>query len=148
MKIVGTDDLKGLLRFATNPEGQTENDRIVLTVLGVMQIVGEGRIDPNEDMSEEARQVKRPLRKSSQDATGNWDLAQGPYWVTYNESVQIPDGGFLILQPHQALLKNGLWHPTLIVRDWAEVPGILLTVAARGVRLMEGAPLSTGFIVT
>ena len=147
MKIIGTDDLKKLLRFAPDPEGQVENDRIVFTVLQVMQIVGEGRIDFDEGKAEEARRIKRPSRKSSQDPAGNWDLAQGAYWVTYNETVQIPDGGSLILQPHQALMRNGLWHPTLVVRDWAEVPGVLLVVTTRGVRLMEGAPISTGFIV-
>ena len=147
MKITGTDDLKGVLRFATNPERQTENNRITLTVLDVEQIMGEGRIDPDEGKSEEARRVKRPLRKSSQDPAGNWDLVQGPYWVTYNETVEIPDGSSLILQPHEELMKNGLWHPTLVARDWADVPGILLVVTARGVRLMEGAPISTGFIV-
>jgi deoxycytidine triphosphate deaminase len=147
MKIMGTDDLKGLLRFAPDPEGQVKNDRIVLTVLEVVQIMGEGRIDSDESNAEEARRVKRPSRKSSRDSVGNWDLTQGAYWVTYNETVQIPDGNSLILQPHEALMKNGLWHPTLVVQDWAEVSGVLLVVTARGVRIMENAPLSTGFIV-
>jgi len=147
MKIIGTGDLKKLLRFARDPEEQVKDDRIILTVLEVTQIVGEGRIDLDEGNAEEARRVKRPSRKSSQDPVGNWDLTQGAYWVTYNETVQIPDGGSLLLQPHQALMRNGLWHPTLVVRDWAEVSGVLLVVTARGVRLMEGAPISTGFIV-
>jgi len=146
MKITGTDDLKGLLRFATNSGKQTENDRITLTVLDIEQIAGEGRIDPDEGKSEEARRVKRPLRKSSQDATGNWDLVQGTYWITYNESVEVPDGCSLVLQPHEALMRNGLWHPTLVVRNWADISGVLLVVTARGVRLMEGAPISTGFM--
>jgi len=146
MKIIGTGDLKKLLRFAPDPEGQTKEDRIILTVLEVVQIVGEGRIHPDEGKAEEARRVKRPSRKSSQDPVGNWDLTQGAYWVTYNETVQIPDGASLILQPHQALMRNGLWHPTLVARDWTEVSGVLLVVTARGVRLMEGSPLSTGFI--
>lgn len=147
MKIVESDDLKRLLRFAPDPEGQTKDDHIILTVLEIVQIVGEGRIDPDEAKAEEARRVKRPSRRSSQDPVGNWDLTQGAYWVTYNETVQIPDGGSLILQPHPVLMKNGLWHPTLVVRDWAEVSGVLLVVTARGVRLMEGSPISTGFIV-
>ena len=147
MKIVGTDDLKELIRFAVDSNRQTEGDRLTLTVLDIMQIAGEGRIDPDESKAEEARRIKRPSRRSSSDPVGNWDLTQGAYWVTYNESVLIPDEGFLILQPHQALMKNGLWHPTLVVRDWSEMNGVLLVVSAKGVRMMEGAPLSTGFIV-
>lgn len=148
MKIKGTDDLKGLLRFGADPERQTEGDRILLTVLDIMQIVGEGRIGLDGTGVEEARRIKRPSRKSSSAPAGNWDLAQGAYWMTYNESVQIPGGHTLVLQPHRDLMINGLWHPTLLARDWAEVEGILVVVSARGVRMMEGAPLSTGFIIT
>ena len=112
-----------------------------------MQITGEGRTGPNESMAQEARRIKRPARKSSSDPTGYWDLVQGPYWLTYNETVRIPAGYCLILQPHETLMKNGLWHPTMVVRDWSEMSGVLLVVSARGVRMMEGTPISTGFIV-
>lgn len=147
MKITETKDLTELLRFAQDTAAQTAKDRITLTLLDILQIVGEGVVDLDETRAQEARQVKRPSRKSSRDPAGYWDLAQGPYWVTYNENVQIPEGCSLILQPHQAIMKNGLWHPTLLIRDWTEVSGVLLVVSARGVRLVEGAPLSTGFVV-
>ena len=148
MKIAGTEELKKLLRFAPDAGVQTKDDRLTLTILDVTQIVGEGRVGPEETRNGEARRVKRPSRKSSSDPAGYWDLAQGAYWVTFNEEVRIPDEGCLILQPHPALMINGLWHPTLVVRYWAEVSGILLVVTARGVRIMENAPISTGFIVT
>lgn len=148
MKIIGTDNLKELLRFAPDTGKQTQGDRIVLTVMEIMQIVGEGRIDPDVNNAELARRIKRPSRRSTRDAAGSWDLIQGAYWATYSEAVQIPDSASLILQPHQALMENGLWHPTLVVRDWAEFNGVLLVVSVKGVRLMEGAPISNGFIVT
>lgn len=147
MRIVETDYLKELFRFARDLDKQTEGDRLTLTILDILQIVGEGCIDINGTGSEEARRVKRPSRKSTRDPSGYWDLTQGAYWVSYNETVQIPGGSSLVLQPHQALLINGLWHPTLIVRDWAEVSGILLVVSAKGVRVIEGAPISTGYII-
>jgi hypothetical protein len=147
MRIVETDYLKGIFRFARDLDRQTEGDRLTLTILDVLQIVGEGCIDINGSRTEEARRVKRPSRKSSRDPSGYWDLTQGAYWVSYNETVQIRDGSSLVLQPHKAIMINGLWHPTLIVRDWAEVSGILLVVSAKGVRVMENSPLSTGFII-
>lgn len=147
MKFKGSQDLQDLLRFAPRQKQQTEGDRLTLTVLDVIQIVGEGRLDAVETGREEARRVKRPARKSSSEPAGHWDLAQGAYWVTYNETVRIPRGETLVIQPHQELLKNGLWHPTLLIRDWSEVEGVLLMVAARGVRMMEGSPISTGFII-
>lgn len=147
MKILKGDILKNALRFAPDIDGQVLTDRITLTVLDVLQIAGEGRTGPSESMAEEARRIKRPARKSSSDPLGYWDLVQGPYWLTFNEAVIIPSGGSLVLQPHDMLLKNGLWHPTLLVRDWDEISGVLLVVSARGVRMMEGTPISTGFIV-
>ena len=147
MKIAETEELKNLLRFAPDAGGQTVNDRLTLTILDVTQIMGEGRIGPGEGEDGEARRIKRPSRKSSSDPAGYWDLTQGAYWVTFNEEVRIPEKGCLILQPHPALMINGLWHPTLLVRDWAELSGILLVVTARGVRIMETAPISIGFII-
>ena len=103
MKVVEGDILKGSLRFALDMEKQVLKDRVTLTVLDVLQITGEGQISPQGDMAEEARRVKRPARKSTSDPTGYWDLVQGPYWLTYNETVHIPGGGSLILQPHETL---------------------------------------------
>ena len=147
MQIAGTQELEKILRFAPDASGQTAGDRLTLTILDVLQIVGEGRISPHQNDALEARRIKRPARKSSRDPVGYWDLVQGAYWVTFNEEIRIPDGCSLILQPHEDLMKNGLWHPTLVVRDWAEVSGILLVVSARGVRMMENSPISTGFII-
>jgi len=147
MRIKGTDDLKGLVRFASDPGKQTEDDRLILTILDLFQIVGEGRIDFRKGEDDVARRIKRPSRRSSNDPAGYWDLGQGAYWGTYNEAVQIPEGCSLFLQPHDSLMQNGLWHPTLLVRTWAELPGVLLVVNSKGVRMMEGAAISTGFII-
>ncbi|MDF1536546.1 MAG: hypothetical protein P1S46_08610 [bacterium] len=147
MKFLGSDKLKKLVRFAVDTDEQTSGDRLTLTVLDVLQIAGEGRIARDTGEEDLARRIRRPARKAAGDQAGHWDLVQGPYWVTYNESVRIPDDCALILQPHHAVMVNGLWHPTLVVRDWSEMTGILLMVGARGVRLVEGAPLSTGHMV-
>ena len=120
--------------------------KYLLGVISDIQFPKAGKINEKAGI-QLARRIKRPLRKSNRDAVGNWDLVQGAYWMTCNETVQIPAAAALILQPHQELMENGLWHPTLVVRDWAEFAGVLLVVSAKGVRIMEGAPISTGFIV-
>ncbi len=147
MNFLGSDELKKLLKFAVDTDGQTSGDRLTLTIMNVVQITGEGRIAPDSVEEDLARKIKRPARRSTGDSAGYWDLVQGPYWVTCNESVRIPDGGGLFLQPHHTIMINGLWHPTLVIRDWAEMTGILLIVGARGVRLVEGAPISTGYMI-
>lgn len=147
MRIKGTDDLKGLIRFASDPERQTEDDRLTFTILDLFQIVGEGRIDYHERQNDVARRIKRPSRRSSNDPAGHWDLGQGAYWGTYNETIQIPEGCSLFLQPHDSLLQNGLWHPTLLIKTWADLTGVLLVVTSKGVRMMEGAAISTGYVI-
>ena len=66
--------------------------------------------------------------------------------MTYNETVQIPEEASMILQTHEVLMKNGLWHPTRVIRDWEAFEGVLLVVQAKGVKLMEGSPISTGYV--
>lgn len=146
MNFLDSNDLKELVRFASDTDEQTSGGRITLTLREVLQITGEGRVAPDSGEEDLARTIKRPARKAAGDPAGYWELAQGAYWVTYNESVRIPDDSALILQPHEGVMVNGLWHPTLVVRDWDEMKGVLLTVGARGVKLLEGAPVSTGFI--
>ncbi|UCF31439.1 MAG: hypothetical protein JSV26_03200 [bacterium] len=142
------DDLKNILRFAVDPDAQTTGGRITLTLLDVEQIMGEGRLDSSGRASENARRIKRPARRAAEEDLGWWDLAQGSYWVAYNERVDVPDGHLLLIQPHVSLMKNGLWHPTVAVEDWdSQMEGMLLLVSSRGVMVSENAPLSVATLV-
>ena len=146
MNFLDSDGLKKLVRFADDTDKQTSGGKVTLTLRDVLQITGEGRVAPDSGEEDQARTIKRPARKSTGEPAGYWELTQGVYWVTYNESVRIPDNGALILQPHEGIMINGLWHPTLVVRDWSEMKGVLLTVGARGVRLEERAPVTIGYL--
>jgi len=148
MKFLDSEGLKGLVQSAADTDQQTSGGKVTLTLRDVLQITGEGRVAPDSGEEDLARTIKRPARRTAGDPAGYWELAQGVYRMTYNESVRIPDDGALILQPCEGIMINGLWHPTLVVRDWAEMKGVLLTVGARGVRLEEGAPVSTGYITS
>ncbi|UCG38175.1 MAG: hypothetical protein JSV00_08220 [bacterium] len=147
MSVVGSDELRGLVRFAVDLGKQTVGDRLTLTLLDVVQIAGEATVGPEPEMVEEARRIKRPARKGSSDAMGAWDLVQGAYLVTYNESVRIPEGCLLFLEAHPLLQENGVWHPTRVLREWDTSLHTLLIVTARGIRLMENSPVSVGLMV-
>ncbi|TNF49257.1 hypothetical protein EP232_01630 [bacterium] len=143
-----TEDLANLLRFAVDPQKQTEGGNLILTLLEVQQIMGEARLDFNPENSEDARRIKRPARNVTGEEVGWWDLGQGSYWVTYRERVEIPVGCALFLQPHVRLLRNGIWHPTTLIRDWdRDMDGMMLTVSSRGIRISEKAPVSLGTII-
>ena len=148
MRFLETGQLVNLLRFAKHPEKQIEDGCLTLTLLEVQQIMGEARLDFDGQDSEDARRVKRPTRSAAGEDVGWWDLGQGVYWVTFRERVEIPPGGALFLQPHIRILRNGLWHPTMLIRDWdREMDGIMLTVSSRGIKISENAPVSSGLIL-
>jgi len=136
-------DLSSIIHFAVDADKQVEEDHLLLTLQDIEQIVGEGCIDFNGINSEEARRVRRPARRSSAEKSGWWDLAQGVYWFKHKERIEIPEGYTVCLQPHKGIMVNGLWHPTLLVTDWDRDAGnMLLTVAARGVRVFENSIIS------
>jgi len=143
LKIMKSEELAKLVRFAPDVTAQTAGDRLVLTLFEVFQIVGEAVIGRFPDAIEEARRIKRPARKKVGTSLGAWDLVQGVYWVTYNETVHLPEGAILYLENHPSLATNGVWQATRGVSSWEEVSGTLLRVGAKGVHFSEGAPVST-----
>lgn len=147
MKVISSEELRVLIRFAVDLEAQTTEDRLTLTLQEIHQVVGEARIDRYPDMVDNARRIKRPAKKMIDAKAGHWDLVQGVYWVTYNETVSIPEGSMLFLENHPSLAENGVMQTSRSVLSWDEVSGTLLTVGARGVRLTEGAPISVGRMV-
>ncbi len=149
MKFLTDTELMKIFRFAPDLEVQTLDGRLVFTLMKIQQILGEGRIAVSSSESEDARCVKRPVRGAT--GEGNqawWDLGQGSYLITYNETVDLPEGGSLIIQPHASAMKNGLWHPTLFVRDWdRDMEAVLMVVSVRGLRIQENSPVSVGYVM-
>lgn len=147
MKFLSSNRLLDLLRFASDPRRQTEGGRLTLTVLEVEQISGEASLSPDVEAVQEARRIKRPARRRADEERGFWELTQGTYWVTFNERIEVPPDGALLIQAHPDLLRNGVWHPTLMVRNWdREGGGVLMVVMARGVKISEGSPISVGYV--
>ena len=147
LKIVGSEELVKLVRFAPDVTAQTQGNRLVLTLYEVFQIVGEAVVGRIPDTVEEARRIKRPARKKVGTSRGSWDLVQGVYWVTYNEKVRIPEGAVLYIENHPSLAENGLFQATRIVTTWNDVSGALLMVGAKGVHVFEGSPVSTCLMI-
>ncbi|MFV1956561.1 MAG: hypothetical protein ACC669_02065 [bacterium] len=149
MKFLTDAELRKILRFAPDLGVQTTDGRLIFTLMKIEQILGEGKIAVSSSESEDARRVKRPVRGSTGEGNNAWwDLGQGSYLITYNETVDVPEGGSLVIQPHASAMKNGLWHPTLFVRDWArDMEAVLMVVSVRGLRIQENSPVSVGYVM-
>ncbi len=149
MKFLTDVELRGILQFAPDPEAQTTDGRLIFTLMRIEQILGEGKVAVSPEGSEDARRVKRPARGSTGDESDAWwELGEGSYLITYNEKLDVPEGGTLVIQPHASVMKNGLWHPTLFVRDWdRDMEAVLMVVSVRGLRIQENSPVSVGYIM-
>ncbi len=149
MRFLTDEELRRILQFAPDPEAQTTDGRLIFTLMRIEQILGEGKVAVSSDGSEDARRVKRPARGSTDEGSAAWwELGEGSYLITYNEKLDVPEGGTLVIQPHASVMKNGLWHPTLFVRDWdRDMEAVLMVVSVRGLRIQENSPVSVGYIM-
>jgi hypothetical protein len=150
MKIHTAEELSSLLRFSPHPRRALTDGWVVFTILDLDQLAGEGKVDGEGRPEDMARRVKRPSRVEAGGAAGEgwWELASGIYHARYNERLAAPPGSLLVLQPHPYLLANGVWHLPLLLRSEKDLEeGVMLVVAARGVKLRENAPLSRGMLV-
>jgi len=149
LKFFKSDELLEILSFASESETQTAGGRLVFTLMQVEQISGEGVLAATPDGSTEARRVKRPAKGVIDGDRAWWDLANGCYLATFNERILVPADGVLVVQPHPEAMKNGLWHPTLFVREWErDTASILMVISARGLKIQENAPVSVGFLIS
>jgi len=149
LKFLKSKELDEILNFAPAVELQAKGDRLVLTLMKVEQIVGEGVLAATPGDSTEARRVKRPARGVLTGEKAWWDLSQGCYLARYNEQVSVPANALLVIQPHPEAMKNGLWHPTLFVREWEmDAESVLMVISAKGLKIQEDTPVSVGFVIS
>ena len=143
------NELEPIFRFAVDMGTQLEDDRVLLTVLDIEQVAGEAVLDFHGTESVPARRVKRPVKRSSADSIGWWDLTQGVYVVTFNERLELENDHAAWLQPHEDITANGLWHPTIMVTDWdRDAAAMMLAVGARGVKMAESTVITAATVFT
>ena len=58
-------ELKQIFRFALDADRQVEEGRLLLTLLDVEQVSGEGAVDFTGEAFQEARRIKRPAKRPS-----------------------------------------------------------------------------------
>lgn len=126
-----------LLSGLVDPETQIQMNGVDLTLAEVSRFgAGPGRVD----FDNRSRRIPAPDRISPDD-DGVYRLAAGPYWVRYNEVVNIPSDAFAMGRTRSSLLRSGaqigtaLWDSGYRGRS-----GSLLTVHhPDGLELVGGA---------
>ena len=110
MKLVEGDNLRerlasepSLVEGFVNIEMQIQMNGIDFTLREVARFGGDaGAIDfDNSERKTPETTVLEPNEK------GWWDLMPGPYWITYNEVVNIPSDMFGMARTRSSLLRSG-----------------------------------------
>ena len=92
-----------LLADMVDPAAQVQPNGIDLTVRGVARYASAGRIGAAAD--DRALSELSPLEPSP---AGYWEMAPGPYLVTYNEVVNLPRDVMALGRPRSSLGRCGV----------------------------------------
>jgi len=130
-------------------EKQLQEDGVYLTLKRVLTFLKRGDIDfgGGEYRESEIRGIS-PERISTEDKYGWWSLREGEYLIEFNEKIKesIPQEDVIILQPALRLIRNGAYHPTIIIGEPGSITTILY-VGKRGLSIKENARISKLIII-
>lgn len=130
-----TEHVEGLL----HEETQLRDRGLDLTLADVREIEEPGRVDFGGGELEDAGTTPHErTRRDPEDEYQWWYLDAGSYLIEYNESLTSEKP--LTIQPRDALLARGAFHPTVTVKKLDSIP---LSVGGAGIRLKENARVST-----
>lgn len=130
-----TEHVDGLV----HEETQVTDRGLDLTVASVHRVTAAGRIDfGGGELEPAGTEPMSAVKRSEDDDYGWYRLESGTYLLEYNETLETEEA--FTLQPRDALLERGAFHPTLEVDELHRVP---ITVAAGGLELKENARVST-----
>jgi hypothetical protein len=133
------DTLAERLDGIVHAETQVHDGGVDLTAAEVRVVEEPGRVDfgGGELTAAETSPVETEKRDAADDY-GWWNLDEGQYLLSYNETLMGAD--VAVLQPRTELRERGASHPTLFTDSLGPVP---LSVPTGGVRLKENARVST-----
>ncbi len=129
------DPVSGLLHVPT----QVHDGRVDVTAAEIFEIDSPGRIDFGGGELEPAGLAPhdRVWRNEGDDYQW-WHLSAGQYLVEYNETIEATEP--VVIQPREALLERGAFHPTVHVESITRLP---LAVGGAGLKVKENARIST-----
>jgi deoxycytidine triphosphate deaminase len=118
---------------------QTEGAGVDITVAEVSEVTGAGRVDFGGGELEAAETAPHPTTlRNPDDEYEWWHLDAGQYLLAFNEALDTPEP--VLVQPRDAILERGAFHPTLRTTDLGRVP---LAVGGAGLKLKANARVAT-----
>jgi hypothetical protein len=149
MKNKKSGDILSFIGNIIQEKTQVEGDSIYLTVSKIFKLTTKGEIDfAGSEYKESEREIIEPVKRSSEDKYGWWELNLGEYFIEFNEKLQdiIPKDKTVVLQPSERLIGNGAFHPTRVLNKRGKISTILC-VGKNGLKIKENARVSRLFVL-
>lgn len=147
MKILSGDAVfETFLDNTLHADTQVEETSVSLTAGAVYEPTGPGHLDfGGSEFQLANRHSVEPIRRDDDDDYGWWSLAEGQYIVEFNETIDLTGGDYALVQPHDHLYWNAVFHPTLLLdEDDSDASlSIPFTVGHNGVEIKENARVSS-----
>lgn len=135
------DDIAQVLDGLVHEPTQVHEDRVHLTVGQIHTLRTPGEIDfGGSELQAADTDTLTPKKRDPGDDHGWWELAHGRYLIRYNEAIALEHRP-LQLEPRDALLEAGAFHPTITVAQG--LPRVPLAVPGPGLQIKENARVST-----
>lgn len=143
MKILSGKETAELLKNMTYLDTQLAEQGVDLTVGGIYQLRGRGKIDFGGSERKDANISKiEPTLRNPDDDYGWWKLESGTYLLEYNETLKTEKLSFI--QPLPRLTRNSAFHPVLFARELGLVP---LHVGEKGIAIKENSRVSRILVI-
>jgi deoxycytidine triphosphate deaminase len=126
-----------------SPKHQIHGTAVGLTVKNVFAVDPTGRVDfGGGEYMPAGRLAVAPLRRNPEDKYQWWELGRGPYFVEFNESLELAADEMALIEPDERLLRAGVSHSCNFLRGRIAPVEMLINVDALTVLIKQNARIS------
>jgi deoxycytidine triphosphate deaminase len=131
------------IRNLINPKHQVQRFAVDITVRNIYAVDPVGQVDFGGGEYKPAGKVELArFRRNREDKYEWWDLGRGSYFVEFNESLELSDDEFAVLEPEERLLRAGASHATVFLRGRVSPLETLMVVDPVRVQIKQNARVS------
>jgi deoxycytidine triphosphate deaminase len=126
-----------------SPKHQVHGYSVDLTVKNLFAVDPTGRVDfGGGEYMPASRIAVTPLRRDREDKYQWWELGRGPYFIEFNETLELAPDEMALLEPDERLLRSGASHASNFLRGRIAPLEALLNVVALTVLIKQNARIS------
>ncbi len=131
------------VRGILHPKYQVHAYSVHLTVKNLYCVDPTGKIDFGGSEYEPAGRIAvTGERRRPEDTYCWWTASRGPYFVEFNESLELAPDELAVLEPDERLVRAGGGHPMVFLRGRVSPVETLLQVGAAQLEIKQNARIS------